>query len=170
MRRIVIQDCEVLKIGIQQEILRTEDSRYYHRLHALLLLCNNISATQVANLLGQGRRTIQYWLERFRKDGLRGLYDVDRIGRPSILNESHLKQLGKDLRRKPSDFGYAHNMWDGKSLSHHLKKRFNVDLKVRQCQRLFHKLEFRQRKPRPVIAHADPAAQDAFKKTSDDNR
>ncbi|MCZ7584446.1 MAG: winged helix-turn-helix domain-containing protein [Deltaproteobacteria bacterium] len=38
-------------------------------------------------------------------------------------------------------------------------------LGVRQCQRLFSRLGFRRRKPRPQIAKADPAAQKAFKKT-----
>jgi transposase len=36
---------------------------------------------------------------------------------------------------------------------------------VRQCQRLFRQMGFRLRKPRPLIAHADPAAQAAYKKT-----
>ncbi|MGH8653570.1 MAG: winged helix-turn-helix domain-containing protein [Gammaproteobacteria bacterium] len=37
---------------------------------------------------------------------------------------------------------------------------------MRQCQRLFRQMGFRLRKPRPVIAKADPAAQAAFKKTA----
>jgi transposase len=40
-----------------------------------------------------------------------------------------------------------------------------VNLGVRQCQRLFHQLGFRLRKPRPVIARANPEEQQAFKKT-----
>jgi transposase len=36
---------------------------------------------------------------------------------------------------------------------------------VRQCQRLFHQLGFRRRKPRSLIAQADPEAQAAYKKT-----
>jgi transposase len=36
---------------------------------------------------------------------------------------------------------------------------------VRQCQRLFHQLGFRRRKPRSVIAQADPEAKAAYKKT-----
>jgi transposase len=40
-----------------------------------------------------------------------------------------------------------------------------VVLRVRQCQRLFHQLEFRLRKPRPVIARANLEEQRAFKKT-----
>jgi transposase len=47
-----------------------------------------------------------------------------------------------------------------------LSLQFGVDIGVRQCQRLFHQLGFRRRKPRPIIANADPVAQRKFKKTA----
>jgi transposase len=55
-------------------------------------------------------------------------------------------------------------LWDGKLLSHHLSETYEIDLGVRQCQRLFKQLGFRRRKPRPLIAHSDPALQRAYKK------
>jgi len=76
-----------------------------------------------------------------------------------------MEQLGKDLRQPPRVFGYPQNFWDGILLSHHLASVYDVKLGARQCQRLFHKLDFRLRKPRGVIAKADPSAQEAFKKT-----
>jgi transposase len=66
---------------------------------------------------------------------------------------------------QPRELGHAQNLWDGRLLSHHLREAYGVALGVRQCQRLFRTLGFRRRKPRPVIAHADPEAQRAFKKT-----
>ncbi len=69
-------------------------------------------------------------------------------------------------RTDPRNFGYGQNLWDGKLLSHHIEKVYHVKLGVRQCQRLFNKLGFRLRKPRPVIAKADEVAQTEFKKTS----
>ena len=47
------------------------------------------------------------------------------------------------------------------------KKKYKIELGVRQCQRIFNMMGFRLRKPRPVIANADPQAQKAFKKTPD---
>ena len=44
-------------------------------------------------------------------------------------------------------------------------KSYKIQLGVRQCQRLFRSMGFRRRKPRPLIAPADPEAQRAFKKT-----
>jgi transposase len=46
-----------------------------------------------------------------------------------------------------------------------VEETFGVPLRVRQCQRLFRQFGFRRRKPRPVIAKADPYAQKAYKKT-----
>jgi transposase len=41
-----------------------------------------------------------------------------------------------------------------------------VVLGTRQCQRIFRNLGFRLRKPRPLIAKADPEEQEVFKKTA----
>jgi hypothetical protein len=38
MRKLEIADPEIMRIAIQQEILRSDESRYDHRLHGLLLL------------------------------------------------------------------------------------------------------------------------------------
>jgi hypothetical protein len=58
MRRLMIDDAEIMKVALQQEILRCEESRYDHRLHGGLLVCSGRSCYEVANLLGQSPRTI----------------------------------------------------------------------------------------------------------------
>jgi transposase len=58
------------------------------------------------------------------------------------------------------------SLWDGKALCVYLHLEFNVDLGVRQCQRLFKSLGVRLRKPRPQIAHGKAGLQTAHKKDS----
>jgi hypothetical protein len=70
------------------------------------------------------------------------------------------------LRESPRAHGMMGNLWNGKTLAEWLRRNWAVELSVRQCQRLFRQLSFRQRKPRPLIAHADPLLQEAHKKTS----
>ena len=70
------------------------------------------------------------------------------------------------LRKRPEDVGLTGTLWDGKTLSAYLERQFEVDLGVRQCQRLFRQLGFRLRKPRPVLSHGDPTLQAAYKKNS----
>lgn len=49
-------------------------------------------------------------------------------------------------------------------LAAHVRRHNQVELGPRHCQRLFRHMGCRLRKPRPVIAKADPAAQAALKK------
>lgn len=166
MRKLEISNADVMRVAIQQEIVRSADSRYDHRLHGVLLVCSGMSSYEVAELFGQSPRTVQYWVQRFEGRGFAGLEEGERPGRPGALDAATLKRVGKDLRCDPRALGYAQNLWDGKLLSHHLEQAYQVHLGVRQCQRLFRQLGFRRRKPRPLIAQADPEAQRAYKKTA----
>ena len=153
-------------LGLQDEIRRSEESRYDHRLHGLLLVAQGMSCHQVSELLGDAPRTVAYWVRRFESDGLTGLTEEERSGRPRRLDEEQIRNIDAALRLRPSDFGLTGNLWDGKTLSAYVKRRWDVGLGTRQCQRLFRQLGFRLRKPRPLIANASPEDQARVKKTS----
>lgn len=170
MRKLEVSDTEVMSVAIRQEIERNDESRYDHRLHGVLLVANGMSARQAALWLSEGERTVQRWVNRFEQIGFAGLQEGARPGRPKRLSEGHWQHLERDLRRPPREFGFTQTLWDGKLLAEHLRRRYQVKLGVRQCQRLFRQMGFRLRQPRPVIAKADPAAQAAFKKTAPPRR
>lgn len=151
-------------LSLQQEIQRSEESRYDHRLHGVLLVAQGMTCPEVARLLGDAPRSVEYWVHRFQRQGLGGLTEGERSGRPPRLNEKQMKEIDRVLRQKPSDAGMRVNLWDGKTLSAWIEKTYRIPLRVRQCQRLFRQLGFRLRKPRPVLARADPARQRAHKK------
>jgi transposase len=165
MRKFEIKDAAIMEIAVQQEIQRSEASRYDHRLHGILLICKGFSCAEVADFFNHSPRTIQYWAKRFEEEGFAGLVDMPHSGRPKRWDEKIMEEIGRDLRESPRFFEYPQNLWDGKLLSHHLSEKYNVFLGVRQCQRLFTHLGFRRRKPRPVIAKSDPEAKATYKKT-----
>jgi transposase len=166
MRPLVIADAADIALGLQDEIRRSEESRYDHRLHGVLLVAQGMTCPEVARLLGDGPRTLEYWVHRFEAEGLAGLREGERPGRPTRLSERQLLRISAALRLPPGDAGMPGNLWDGKMLSAFLDQEFGVALGIRQCQRMFRQLGFRLRKPRPLIAHADPAEQAVVKKTS----
>lgn len=166
MRKLEIADPEVMRIVIQQEITRSDESRYDHRLHGLLLVTGGQSCQQVAELFGEDRRTVQRWVRRFESHGLEGVREGERSGRPATLDAKQWAALGRDLRREPGVFGLTGHLWDGKLLCEHLRQRYGVTLGVRQCQRIFTQMGFRLRKPRPQVAQSDPVKVAAVKKTA----
>jgi transposase len=125
-----------------------------------------MTCPEVARLLGGSPRSVEYWVHRFQRRGLGGLTEGERSGRPRRLNEKQIQEIDRVLRAKPSDAGMRVNLWDGKTLSAWIEKTYGIQLKVRQCQRLFRQMGFRLRKPRPVLARADAARQKKHKKNS----
>ena len=81
MRKLQIRDAEVMQLAIQQEIGRSEESRYDHRLHGLLLVTAGQSCREIARLFGEDATTVQRWVRRFEAHGLEGLRDGEHPGR-----------------------------------------------------------------------------------------
>lgn len=165
MKKLTIADASAVVLGLQDEIRRSDESRYDHRLHGVLLVAQGASCREVAHLLGDAPRTVQYWIHQFEESGLTGLVDQERSGRPKRLSAKQLRAVGSALRKSPASAGMDAGLWDGKTLSALIRKKYGIHLGVRQCQRMFRQLGFRLRKPRPLIAHADPERQKEYKKT-----
>jgi transposase len=166
MKPLTIADAETMILALQDEIRRSDESCYDHRLHGVLLVAHGLTCPQVAELLGDAPRSVEYWVNRFETNGFAGLTEQPKSGRPGRLTPAHLEKIESALRQSPGEVGLTGaNLWDGKTLAAYLHQQLGVRLGVRQCQRLFRQLKFRLRKPRPMVASADPERQAAYKKT-----
>jgi transposase len=158
MRKLHIANPDGLRTAIQQEIGHSADARYYHRLHGLLLLAAGYSCSEVARFFGEDDTTVQRWVHRFERGGLRALRESFRPGRPRFLDPEQWCQLEVDLRQSPLDFGFTAASWDGSSLSEHLRRRFAVLMGVRQCQRILRQIGWRAREPGKRVSAKRPDA------------
>src|ERR1700676_5624764 len=104
MRPLIISDATSV-LGLQQEIQRSEESRYDHRLHGVLLVAQGMTCPEVARLLGDAPRSVEYWVQGFEAKGLAGLQEGERAGRPRRLDEKQLREINGALRRMPREMG-----------------------------------------------------------------
>ena len=51
MRKVQIQDADIMRLAIQDEILKSEESRYDHRLHGILLFAALLSGARSPGIL-----------------------------------------------------------------------------------------------------------------------
>jgi len=66
------------------ELMRTSKSyKVRKRAHAILLSSKKYKIDQLASIFDVDRDTIADWLGRWEKDGVLGLQDASRPGRPS---------------------------------------------------------------------------------------
>ena len=82
-----------------------------------------MNCKQVAELFGDATRTVEYWVNRYINEGLAGLTDVERPGRPPKLSSKQLDEINAVLREDPKTVGLEGGMWDGKMLSSYIKKK-----------------------------------------------
>jgi transposase len=166
MRPLTISFPDHSRALLQQEISRHQDARYDHRLHCVLLVASGMSCEKVAALFGDSPRTLVNWARRFDGRGLAGLAEGNHSGRPTRLSAEQLEEVRSLVRQPPKDAGIDANLWDGKTLRVCLRKRYQVQMSVRQCQRLFRLVDTRYRLRRPLVAKADPQRQAEHKKNS----
>ncbi len=103
MKPLTIADSATIILGLQDEIRRTEESRYDHRLQGVLLVAHGMTCPQVAALLGDAPRTVEYWIRGFEEKGLAALREGERSGRPRRLSEKDLRGINASLRRMPRE-------------------------------------------------------------------
>jgi transposase len=166
MRPLTLTLPEHGRAVLQQELNRHQDSRYDHRLHCVLLVASGLSCERVAGLFGDSPRTLCNWVRRFQLQGLAGLAEGNHSGRPARLSAEQLETVRGWVRQPPTAAGLAANLWDGKSLAAGLAKHYDLQLSVRQCQRLFRLVDTRYRLRRPLVAKANPQRQAEHKKNS----
>jgi len=141
MKKLKVADEEGNSRIIWREIQRSRDSRYDHRLHGILAVCRGLSCYKTAAIWGASPRSVEYWVRRFSEEGLSGLQERRRPGRPPVLSEAQKDLLRSDLERGPTDVGLDQPRWSGKLLKTYLAEFYGVRMGVRQCQRLIRRRE-----------------------------
>jgi transposase len=138
VQRLNVAEAAAIALTLHQEIRRSEDSRYDHRLHAVLLTVQGMSCPEVARLMGEASRTVEYWLDRFQKNGIAGLGEQPKSARPTRISEEQLVEVKAALRQVQA--GLPGPSLTGKALAAWIAQHYSVSLGVRQCQRLLRQL------------------------------
>jgi len=145
---------------------RSKDVAQARRLLAIALVLEGKSRTEAAEAAGMDRQTLRDWVHRYNAEGIEGLADRLRPGRPSRLSEDQKAELAGLIEEGPDVAVHGVVRWRCVDLKGEIKARFDVDLSERQIERLLKQQDFVRLSVRPRHPKADEAAQEAFKKTS----
>jgi len=140
MRKLTIANAKRKEKIVWREIMRSKEARYGHRLHGVLSVCRGLNCYESAAVWGSSPRALEYWVRRFEEQGVTGLREKKRSGRPSGLPREDVLRVVADLKGDPVLCGYPDRRWTGRLLCQHLSKSYRMDLSVRHCQRLLKRL------------------------------
>jgi transposase len=158
MNRLILVNETILKEKIHSYFEGNEEAKFIHRLHGVLLFLEkkNESCDSIGALFGNSPRTISNWIKRINATGdIESLRSKKQSGRPPRLSQEQKQELILVIQQSPEKHGITSNVWDGKSLSAYIEKRYSIVMKTRTCQRLFHQLGFKLKRARPVVARAN---------------
>lgn len=169
MQKLTIHEPKKIERQINSFINNDPESKFIYRLCSLKMFINDssCSAEKLGDIMRASPRTIANWIHSINDTGqIDVLRDKEKPGRNSRLTDQQLLEIQDAIQLHPAALGLDANLWDGKSLSHFIKKKYKVLLGVRQCQRIFKKLGFTLKRGRTMVANGDEQKKSAFKKTS----
>ena len=140
MRKLEVSDTDTLRQRVKQEISCSQHIRFVQRLQCVLLVGEGCNCYDIAKWFGVNPRTIARWVHSYAQHGVTGLKDDPKTGRPAKLTIEHLNALQHDISRPPRELGHSQQEWDGKLLSIHLERNYDINLSLRQSQRLLRRL------------------------------
>jgi transposase len=135
------------------------------RLLALANALDGMSRDDAARAAGMDRQTLRDWVHRYNAEGIEGLRDRPRPGRPCALDEGQQAALKALVLRGPNLERDGCVAWRARDLCALVEDRFGVRYGETGMLRLLKGLDLSWQKARPVHPEADPRAQERFKTT-----
>jgi transposase len=144
---------------------RERDGRVSARLLALANALDGLPREEAARLAGMTGQTLGDWVHRYNTEGVEGLCDRHRRGRPCALDEGRQAALKALVLKGPRLERDGCVAWRARDLCGLVERRFGVRYSETGMLRLLKGLDLSWQKARPVHPEADPKAQERFKKS-----
>ena len=141
----------------------TKDPRLRTRAQMILLAAaQGLKVLQIARMVRASEATVLRWLKRYRAEGMEGLQDAPRPGRPSAMTTAYTAALLAAVRRRPRSFGLPFSLWTLQRLVDDLAEQTGIrvsDDTVRRALKHAHMVL-----SRPQHQSSSPAPEYAVKK------
>ena len=149
-------------IALSKEAEKDGAYRVARRLRAVVLNSEGRTSGELAKILQAPRSKVSQWLQRYQRDGIEGLLEGYRSGRPSELSEKQQQQLGDILDSGPVAYGVDSGIWTSPMIAWVIETEFGVQYHPGHVRKLLRSWGFSVQRPRRVLARADAAAQDRW--------
>jgi len=134
------------------------------RVRAGRLLQRGETPAEVARKVGAPRQTVYRWLDVLNADGIDGLRQMSKGGRPAQLDAEQHEQLRRILLAGPQAAGFGTDLWTLKRVRETIKRHFGVQYSEVHVWRLLGRLGFSSQKPEKRAKERDEAGIKRWKK------
>jgi transposase len=138
---------------IERLVRSNDDARLVRRAQIIRLSAQGRKASEIAGVTATSVQTVHRILDLFNHEGLAGLPDKPRQGRPRKATEEYIACLKKAVAVSPRKLGYAFGSWTLERLREHLARTCDVILNSDYLSRLMARHDIVYRRPRHVMGH-----------------
>jgi len=163
-QEIAITCLEVSAAELRAYAARCHDGRVACRALAIAHVFEGASRAAAAAAGGMDRQTLRDWVHRYNADGIAGLSDAPRSGRPPALAQAQMSALNALVVAGPDPVQDGVVRWRCSDLRGVIAARFAVTVHERTVGKLLRRLRLTRLQPRPYHPKKDAEAQEAFKK------
>ncbi len=149
-------------VRLSKEAERDGAYRVAKRLRAVVLNSEGHTSGELAGILQAPRSKVSEWLQHYQTEGVDGLLEGYRSGRPPQLTPEQLQQLGDILDGGPVGYGLDTGIWTSPMIAWVIEEEFGVQYHPGHVRKLLHGVGFSVQRPRRVLARADVVAQDKW--------
>ena len=151
-------------VRLSKEAQRDGAYRVAKRLRAVVLNSEGQTSGELARILKAPRSKVSEWLRCYQTEGVDGLLEGDRSGRPSELTEKQQRQLGDIVESGPVAYGLDNGIWTSPMIARVIEEEFGVQYHPGHVRKLLDAWGFSVPRPRRILARADVAAQDRWRR------
>jgi transposase len=140
-----------------KRLARREVGRVSERIRMILLSSKGYSVPKIADIFECDAASVRTWIERFEAEGVKGLHDRPRSGRPRKADVVAQQTIRQTVQMQPSTFGYIFGFWTVVTLCAHLLTSSGLRVSTATVRRALWHSGYRWRRPRHTLP-ADPLA------------
>ena len=142
-----------------KRLARREVGRVSERIRIILLSSKGYTVPQIADIFECDQASVRNWIERFEAEGVKGLHDRPRCGRPRKAGVVAQHTIRQTVQTQPSALGYIFGFWTVVTLCAHLVVSIRLQVSTATVRRALWRMGYRWRRPRHTLP-IDPAARD----------
>ena len=142
---------------IAQAINSDKRPEVRQRAIGLRLLHEGQSPQEVARLMSVSQPVVYNWHHRWSENGLEGLVNRSKSGRPRKTDASYVTLLEKVIDQDPQDLGYSFTIWTADRLRLHMEKETDILLGKTQFGELLKENDFVYRRPKHDLKNLQDA-------------
>jgi transposase len=142
---------------LDQRYRTTKTPRVRTRAQMILLSAEQgLKVPQIAVLVRESEATVGRWLKRYRAEGLQGLQDAPRPGRPAEITAEYRAELLAAVRRRPRSLHLPFSLGTLQRLADYLAERTGLRISDETVRRVLKQAGIVLSRPQHTISSPDP--------------